>query len=88
MEVQSSETKLSRAEREFNDYMEHGGDFFKIELWRPARTWYKKALALNIDSEKVRQKIAECDRLQAFEVKIIWRLVIIATVLVLLCYLF
>jgi hypothetical protein len=88
METHSSETKLSHMEREFIDYMQHGDDFFKIELWRPARNWYKKALALNIDTERVRQKIADCNRLQAFEVKVIWRLVAIAAALVLACNLF
>ncbi len=87
MEDHSSETKLSRMEREFNDYMEHGDDFFKIELWRPARSWYKKALALNIEPERVRYKIAECDRLQAFEVKVILRIVAIASILSLAVYL-
>jgi hypothetical protein len=88
MEAHSSETKLNRAEREYADYMEHGDDFFKIELWRPARRWYKKALELNIDAERIRQKIAECDRLQAFEVKVILRLVAVVAVLILVCYIF
>jgi hypothetical protein len=88
MEAHSSETGLSRAEREYADYMEHGDDFFKIELWRPARRWYKKALELNIDNERVRRKIAECDKLQAFEVKVILRLIAVAAVLILACYIF
>ena len=83
----SSNTKLNRMEREFIDYMQHGDDFFKIELWRPARSWYKKALALNIETEKVKHKIAECDRKQAFEVKVIWTLVVIAALISLACYL-
>ena len=87
MEVLSSETKLSCAENEFIDYMQHGDDFFKIELWRPARAWYNKALALNIDAERVMDKIAECDRMQAFEVKVIWRLVSIAIIITLVFYL-
>lgn len=87
MEAHISKTKLSRVESEFMDYMDHGDDFFKIELWRPARNWYKKALELNADDEKVGQKIAECDRMQAFEVKVIRRIVAIAAILSLACYL-
>jgi|WetSurSiteA1Bulk_404760.scaffolds.fasta_scaffold273420_1 hypothetical protein len=85
MEPDHFETAMTAAERKFRDYMKHGDDFCKIELWRPARNWYKKALALNIERERVMQKIADCDRSIAYEVKIIWRLVAIAAVLVLAC---
>lgn len=85
MEPNHSETKMSPAERKFLDYMQHGDDFCKIELWRPARNWYKKALELNIETESVMQKIADCEKSIANEVKIIWRLVAIAAVLVLAC---
>jgi hypothetical protein len=87
MEQHSLETRLNRMEREFIDYMEHGDDFFKIELWRPARNWYKKALALNIEPERVKYKIAECDRLQAYEVTIILRIAVIAAILSMACIL-
>ncbi len=85
--AEHSKNKLSHMENEFIDYMQHGDDFFKIELWRPARSWYKKALALNIETERVKHKIAECDRMQAFEVKVILRLVVIAVIISLACYL-
>ena len=78
------ETKTTQRENEFKDFMQHGDDFFKIELWRPAKAWYKRALDLNIDSEKVRNKIAECDRLMAYEVRVIWILVAIAALIVLM----
>ncbi len=74
-------------EREFKDYLEHGDDFFKIELWRPARSWYKKALALNMEPDRVQYKIAECDRLQAYEVKVILRIIAVAVILSLATYL-
>lgn len=67
----ASETSFSRTELKFMDLMQHGDDFFKIELLRPAKSWYRKALAMNIDTEKVMQKIADCDRLLAFEIKVI-----------------
>lgn len=77
-----SETTLSHAEILFADLMRHGDDFFKIELLRPAKAWYKKALELNIETENVKQKIAECDRLIAYEVKVIKILVVVTAILV------
>ena len=84
----STETTMSHAEIVFADLMQHGDDFFKIELLRPAKAWYKKALELNIETESVKQKIAECDRLLAFEVKVIKILVIIAAAIVLAFFIF
>jgi hypothetical protein len=84
----SSESKSTPVERVFKDLMQHGDDFYKIELWRPAKKWYKKALELNIEPEKVSQKISECDRLLAFEVKVIWILAAIAAGFVLACLIF
>jgi hypothetical protein len=78
----SSETTMSHAETVFMDLMQHGDDFFKIELLRPAKAWYKKALELNIETENVKLKIAECDRLIAYEVKVIKILVVVTAILV------
>lgn len=83
MEPNYSEPTMTRAERDFIDKMQHGDDFFKIELWRPAKNWYKKALSLNIEPERVEHKIADCDKLLAKEVRIIWILATIAAVVVL-----
>lgn len=68
----------------FQDFMQHGDDFCKIELWRPAKAWYKLALDLDIEAEKVRRKIAECDQSLVFERKVIWILVAIALSITLL----
>jgi len=82
----STEIKPGAAERKFVDLMQHGDDFYKIELWRHARTWYQKALDLNMETEKVHQKIAECDQLLVRERKIILVLVAIAVALVLITW--
>lgn len=74
--------------QEFRDLIDHGDDFFKIELLRPAKKSYKKALELNIDQEKVQQKIAECDRLLTFEKRVVWILSAIAAAAILLWILF
>jgi hypothetical protein len=87
MAQHASETTMNPAEREFMDLMQHGDDLLKIELLRPARTWYQRALKLNIETKKVEQKIAECDRLLAFERKVIRILAAIAAVIVLVSYL-
>lgn len=87
MSHHTSEFASSPAERAFLDRMQHGDDFLKIELLRPAKKWYQKALELNIKPEKVKQKIAECDRLLAFEIKVIKILSAIAAVVILALYL-
>ena len=88
MENHSSQTNLSHAEVKFLDFMQHGDDFFKVELLRPAKAWYLKALELNIDTENVKLKIAECNRLLAFEVKVIKILVVISAAIVLAFFIF
>jgi hypothetical protein len=73
---------LSPVEIEFRDVMQHADDFLKIELLRPAKNRYQKALSYNIEVDKVEQKIAECNRLISFEQKIIWVVVALAAVIV------
>jgi len=82
MEPHILESTLSRSERKFLDLLRHGDNFFKIELLRPAKSYYQKALELNIDAEKVKQKIADCDRLLKFELKVIWVIVAITAILI------
>jgi uncharacterized UPF0160 family protein len=69
---------------EFKDLMQHADDFFKIELLRQAKNWYKKALELNIETDRVKHQIAECDRLLAYENKIVKILGGIATITILI----
>ncbi|PKP01197.1 MAG: hypothetical protein CVU14_05695 [Bacteroidetes bacterium HGW-Bacteroidetes-9] len=83
MAHENQHAPLSTAERDFLEIMQQGDDFFKIELLRPARNCYRKALEQNIDTEKVFHKIAECDRLMAFENKVIIILAIVASLLIL-----
>jgi len=83
MSHETAETKLSPVEQEFNDAIQHADDFYKIELLRPAKKWYQKALELNIENEKVKQKIVECDKLLAFERKVI--VILTAVALVIIC---
>ena len=73
--------------RDFKDFLQKGDDFFKIELLRPAKIWYSKALSLNIQTDLVKSKIDECDRLLTFENKVVKILLSIASA-ILLIYLF
>lgn len=66
----------------FNECMSRGDDFFKIQLLRQAKSWYSKALAMNTENETVRQKVAEVERLLAYENKVVAILGIITAVLV------
>jgi hypothetical protein len=87
MSSDNLETKNSTTLRDFKEFMQKGDDFFKIELLRPAKIWYSKALSLNIQTEQVKPKIEECDRLLSFENKVVKILVSIVSA-VLLIYFF
>ena len=78
----TSKHTLSPAENELMDLLQHGDDFLKIELLRPAKSYYERALQLNPGNEEIGEKIAECDKLIAFEKKVITLLVIFAVVIV------
>jgi len=81
-----SETTMSAAEGKFIDLIQHGDDFYKIELWAPAKNWYKKALELNFETEKVKRKIAACDKFLANEFKFRMILAGIAVIIVTAVY--
>jgi hypothetical protein len=63
-------TLLSPEERSFRELMNRGDDFFKIEIFRSAKAWYSRALALNIHQEQARERIEECERLLSYERKV------------------
>jgi hypothetical protein len=79
-----SETPSDPTRQEFKDLMQHADDFFKIELLRQAKNWYKKALELNIETEKVQHQIAECDRLLAYENRVVKIIGALATIVILI----
>jgi hypothetical protein len=66
----ASEHTLSPTEQQFTDFLRKGDEFFNIELLFHARTCYKKAREFNIETEKVEQKLAACNKELAFERKI------------------
>jgi hypothetical protein len=84
----NSGTSQNAVERDFMDFMQRGDDFFKIELLRQAKSWYNKALKLNIETDKVKQKITECERMLALENKVVKILCSIAAVLLAVYFIF
>ena len=77
------DSNLTPVERKLVDLKDHADDFFKIELLRPARSYYERALKLKPGDEWLKQRIAECDRMLKFERRVIWILVSLAAAIVL-----
>ena len=88
MNHNNSESKMSQAEKDFTEFMQRGDDFYKIELLRQAKSWYLKALNLNIDNEIAKSRISDCETLLSFENKVVYMLISVASVLVLLYIIF
>ncbi len=82
MKHSSVETSLTPADRRLTEMMQQADDFFKIEILRPAKTYYERALALDPKNQKAMHRIAECNKMLAFEMKVIWILLTITVVLV------
>lgn len=61
---------LSPRELAYQDYMQRGDDFFKIEILRPAKAWYSRALEMYPESAEAINKIEECTRLLKYERKV------------------
>ena len=70
MANQEPDTFSRKKEELFNDFLQRGDDFAKIEIFRSALTWYKRALELDIEPEKVRSRIDRCNRELKFERKV------------------
>jgi len=88
MDINNSESHLSPAESDFVEFMQRGDDFYKIELLRQAKSWYNKALMLNIGNEKASSLISECESKLKFENKVVYILISIASALVLFYLIF
>ena len=82
MQHSTMKTPLTPADRKLTEMMQQADDFLKIEILRPAKTYYERVLALDPNNKKAKQRIAECDRMLAFEMKVIRILVAIAAILV------
>jgi len=88
MKQDNSVSPINRTKSDFAEFMQRGDDFFKIQLLRQALTWYNKALSLGIENEEVKFRISECERLLAFENKVVYTLISVTSVLILLFLIF
>lgn len=84
MENNILEIPSNTLERDFLEWIRRGDDFFKIQLLRQARNCYRKAMNLNPKAPEVQHQIAECNRLLAFEIKVVWTLSGIAALAILI----
>jgi lipopolysaccharide biosynthesis regulator YciM len=75
---------LTPEEKRFAEYMKTGDDFTKIEIFRSAAAWYKKALDVRPDSEEAKQKLAGIKEKIKKENRAIYTIVAIFTVAVIL----
>ncbi|MCX6221008.1 MAG: hypothetical protein NTZ69_08460 [Bacteroidia bacterium] len=82
MQHTTLETPLTPADRKLAEMIQQADDFFKIELLRPAKTYYERALLLDPKNKKAMHRIIECDKMLTFEMKVIWILLTIAVILV------
>jgi len=80
--ITKTDSNYGPAERKLMYLVEHGDDFMKIELLRPALHYYERALELNPGNPEIERKIAECKRLLAFEMRTIWILAAIGAITV------
>lgn len=76
----NSQSTSNAAGDDFMEFMQRGDDFMKVELLRPAKSWYRKALELNSESAEAKHRISECENMLAFENKVVSILCAIAAV--------
>jgi hypothetical protein len=88
MKNDNSESKISLAENDFIEFMQRGDDFYKIELLRQAKVWYNKALSLNVENDRAKSLISECDRLLSYESKVVYIVISVSTALLFLYFIF
>jgi hypothetical protein len=84
MEQDNSVSTINQSKSDFMEFMQRGDDFMKIELLRQALLWYNKALSLKTEDEKAKSRILECERLIAFENKVVYALISVTSVLIML----
>lgn len=74
---------MTPEERRFREYITRGDDFCKIELYRNAVGWYRKAVEMRPDSEEARLRFQDCHGKIRSESKTILVIVAVAALIVL-----
>lgn len=75
--------KQTQEEKKFEECLKNGDDFFKIEIYRLAKEWYKRALETGIKPEVVNARLKDLNKKIASERKTIFILMGIAAVIIL-----
>lgn len=86
MEHSVTEKTLTSEGKLFEQCMKTGDDFRKIEIYRLAKIWYRKALDTGVDNALVESRIKEIEQKQKSERKTILTLLVIAIVIVSTAY--
>jgi len=76
MEHTSTEN-LSKEEIRYNELIQRGEDFMKIEIFRNAREYFEMALASNYNNMLSQQKLDDCNKKIKKESKTIIRLLVV-----------
>ncbi|MFZ4401214.1 MAG: hypothetical protein ACOYO1_14345 [Bacteroidales bacterium] len=71
MAHQDNNLHLSKEETAFNDFIGHGDDLMKAEIYRNAKECYINALETNFNNELAGKKLSECNALIKSESKAI-----------------
>jgi hypothetical protein len=79
---------LSPEEKKFRELMHNGDDFFKIEIYRSAKTRYREAATMNIDNEAANKKAEERQALLQKENRAIYIIVAIVAAAVAMILIF
>ena len=76
------ETALSPEELRFREYITRGDDFCKVELFRYAVGWYRRAVELKPDNEEARMKLQGCRNLVKSESRSLLIILAVAAIIV------
>lgn len=71
-------SQLSASELKYREYMQMGDYFLKMPIYRNAKEWYAKALAMRANDDAATQKIKDCKLLISKETKLIIVVLVIA----------
>jgi hypothetical protein len=80
MAYKADNTDLNPEESLYQDYMQKGDDFMKIEIYRSAKEWYLRALSTNFNQKLIKEKLENCDKLIQREKKII--VIVVACIII------
>lgn len=88
MKHQDHEISLNPEDRQVKDLLKKGDDFMKIEIYKMARRYYEKALAIEPQNPELQQKVRHVINLQKRELKTIAIIVSIMAIVVVAVVLF